>query len=37
MAELVDMPGRSILVNISRLLTFNPKQVARGFRGPFVT
>ena len=29
------MPGRSILVSISILWTFNPKQVAGGFRGPF--
>ena len=29
------MPGRSILVSISILWTFNPKQVAGGFRGLF--
>ena len=35
MMELTDMPGRSILGNISRWRAFNPKQVGGGFRGPF--
>ena len=35
MMELVDMPGRSILVSISRLWISNPKQVAGDCRGPF--
>ena len=35
MMELVDMPGKSILLSISRLLTCHLKRVRGVFRGPF--
>ena len=35
MMELVDMPGRSILVSVSRLWTCHLKRVGGGFRVPF--
>ena len=35
MMELVDMPGRTILVSVSRLWTCHLKRVGGGFRVPF--
>ena len=35
MMELVDIPGWSIHISISRLWAFHPKQAIGGFRGPF--
>ena len=35
MMELVDMPGRSIIVSVSRLWTFHLECVGGGLRGPF--